>query len=550
MTEHNEIAKQRTKLRAAFVGIPQAFKRTKAYVAVGVLVGSAVLGISRLVEFFLVHLEPLKLPLIQSSVPWVRFGETILEHLGAGFFVSAIAVFAYEWRAHEKEALELSERLANIIEQTVAPMLTAVARDSLIQSIETLAGRPSGISAPLLSLTDALSLMRPGIWSKDAYLAFIAHMLSTVSQNANELASLSAAVEENSSSAKPFQLNLGTPGALASTILSRHVEQLPAGGSYDALSDVSSWQYLRDFTKAQRGSVVNKGVHIRRVFLLRNKAVPDAARVIISHLKKSHEWTAASAENGKHGSYLLRVIAAGQFTELSEREYGERHFGIFSRRIEGEAAIVFEVEEEDLSRFTLRAAAGGGTLAVMFERVWLSVEHQRPAELADLLLENQIKTLEDHGRYDVVSDFASWFEGGLTRFHHQCIDDARERGIRIRRLFVARSTDDPDACRAILRTHREEMLEFKKTRGGYDVKICRQDELGPLTAAKWQFGVFIPPGASSAELVITETTGADMTDFVVRSSASDHRAEQFEALWTTTPILKKRLRNLSADWVY
>lgn len=72
----------------------QALVKTWPYVLVGMLVGGGLLTLHE-------HLPP--------SVP--ELVRKLVEHLGVGFLVSAIAVFFYEWGSHAKEMRETNLRL-------------------------------------------------------------------------------------------------------------------------------------------------------------------------------------------------------------------------------------------------------------------------------------------------------------------------------------------------------------------------------------------------------------------------------------------------------
>src|SRR5438270_12458855 len=49
----------------------------------------------------------------------VAFVEKLMEHLAAGFVVSTLAVFLYEWGSEAKELIEIAARLTHVVDDVL-----------------------------------------------------------------------------------------------------------------------------------------------------------------------------------------------------------------------------------------------------------------------------------------------------------------------------------------------------------------------------------------------------------------------------------------------
>src|ERR1043165_9982242 len=88
----------------------EAVRKTFRYVIFGCTVG-----------FVLILLSTYSSVVFTESVSKVV--EKLLEHIGMGFIVAAIAVLFYEWGAHLKDSLRLSRELTGLREAVAAQAL-------------------------------------------------------------------------------------------------------------------------------------------------------------------------------------------------------------------------------------------------------------------------------------------------------------------------------------------------------------------------------------------------------------------------------------------
>jgi hypothetical protein len=400
-------------------------------------------------------------------------------------------------------------------------------------------------------LTNAIAeLAHAGDWSKTAYLEFIEYFVDQVVKNAAELKAFSTALQQDLESTREFTLNLGTTGALAARILTREILLLRSGGSYDALSDVTSWQYLDEFLEAQKLAVMERGAKIRRIFFLPTEGEENAASVITDHYGFASKWTAASKYNG---SYSVRVITEEQFRHIVHTRSPQEHFGIFTSGFEGNAPIAFQVRQGDLSGFSLRGLGLDNSLSRQFEALWSDRDKQKHRDVVDLLLENEVRHFDDRGRYCVVSDFESWFDGGLKRFHGQCIKNVhdKKRKLKVHRIFVTRPGDDLERCAQVLREHFGDLCAPSDSTGEYAVRACTEADAVARFDPAWQCGFFIAPGAviEDAQLILTEASKPDLSDFVVRPAENDRRAREFNGLWQIARPLDKKSPMAPEEWL-
>lgn len=314
-----------------------AFKSTWPYTLVGLAVG---IGIAWLPDAFpLCARPPLKL---------------ILEHVGVGFIVSAIAVFFYEWGAHTKKALELSEQLSSTIRNDLVPIALATGEVALLRGLESLLKESSSVGHQyvpvIITEVDLLvkavrRLQQDGIWVREQYIQYIAETLATIRSNSECLASLQDEKVHN------FVV---PPDGLdpVDKVLAAQMNSLDEEDSYDVITNLISWRARRlsGLVLATRSAVKTRRVGVRRVFnplFHVEMSGPEVRQILAEQLKEA-------AELGE--LFQVRIL----FEEHVNASDSERlkafawnsHFGLF---IHNGKKLHIELKKLDLSEVAMKA---------------------------------------------------------------------------------------------------------------------------------------------------------------------------------------------------
>ncbi|MES1244455.1 MAG: hypothetical protein ABUT39_22815 [Acidobacteriota bacterium] len=284
----------------------------------------------------------------------------LVEHLGMGFIVSAIAVFGYEWKGHSKANRELSHRLLDA--------LAAQGEASLDHGLAQLIDQrklPEGardVAKHCKTVIMSISkLLQAGDRVTDHYVNFVSGLLrAVVKRNAEALVDLHQREDEVT-----FRVPANA-AVLADDILAEQMKAMNRGDSYDVVSDLSSWDdKLQDFFYATRDAVHN-GVTVRRIFNLFHigrdpLTITKTMKVLEQHLSATKEWQ-DSRRWGK-GKYQVKVFSsierndskATSVRAITEANLREMHFGIFNLKSQhGKVQRVrFRVTEPDLSELLI-----------------------------------------------------------------------------------------------------------------------------------------------------------------------------------------------------
>lgn len=292
-----------------------AFKTSWPYVLLGLTLGAGFVFLSEEI--------PYKYSLVQR----------IVEHLGMGFIVSAIAVFFYEWGAHIKKALELSQELVDTIREDIKPMVLELAEKNLPKLLKTLLQDRSSVGhrhTRKMALdidrlvTATMRLQKHGIWIKEQYLDVLTHSVCTLCDNAENLASLG----------EGMKAEFIAPTSETSTdgILAAQMKSLKENDSYDTITHLYVWKdgRLGELRKATLEVIRSRNVKVRRIFnfLIPVQLTPEEVRKILaSHIK--------DCEDAGSGDRLqVRIITNRELSQSTSQDLKiyirEMHFGIFS----------------------------------------------------------------------------------------------------------------------------------------------------------------------------------------------------------------------------
>jgi hypothetical protein len=287
----------------------------------------------------------------------------VAEHLGLGFIVAGLSVFAYEYGAHMREVVDLSAVLARSIEERIAPIAQAVGRDALDRALRELFAGDDEIKpyvAEAISqckeLVTALSqLEKSGIWAHEQYVEFISYLLKFVLRDAQTLQSLG-----HPDKPSQYTYEMPTSSNASGVILALQMKALRPGDRYDVISDLTSWkdEQLRDFLKSTEKAIRDQGVEVVRIFNMRHahsrRLERDKAKdILVGHLKYSKDL---GLNKDNRPRYQVLVITEKELEEENSDEYKERiqqaHFGIFTRCAD-KLGLRVEVKMPDLSHMTL-----------------------------------------------------------------------------------------------------------------------------------------------------------------------------------------------------
>lgn len=352
-----------------------AFKSSWPYTLLGLLIG--------LLLFLLEHhLKPHYVP--------DDFGVRLLEHLGVGFWVSSIAVFFYEWGAHIKKTMELSEELVKV--------LTVKAQDALEESLLIMLGKDSQILREKLAqlVNDIGMLQQQPTWVGNGYVGVVEWLLDeVVLQNVQAFGKLKEGALET------FAV---PPNAaeMADQILAAQMRVMKSKDSYDVISDITSWRNdgLEVFKEASSAAMVKEGVRVRRIFNLFHLDLPEvdnplyeeSCKEAISILEDHFEYAGIYKNTNTGGKYEVRIFGLDESNKLKGREsrlkekLKRAHFGLFRQNKAPKSIICFQVEESDLSDMLLSLGARATKSNVrLFDTMWKAARSLAEDSIKDII---------------------------------------------------------------------------------------------------------------------------------------------------------------------
>ena len=389
-----------------------AFISSWFYTTVGLVIGFGLLATQKL-------LVQWSEPAAVSHEFWaglLHLLATISEHLGIGFIVAAITVFFYEWGAHIKKTMALAAGLTRSIDQIeetktiitrndeVAAALAQTKRlmeslgltERLYKDIDKatrfnlkvcLNGLIGGASKPRSEYSDRAiescerlilaiqKLRQDGAWGNDKYIEFITkHISDVVGHNAEGLSNLRRNGNKQDFRVPP------TAAGMAAEILSKQMEAMEEGDSYDVISDLTSWQdsQLDELLSTAETAVKSDKVQIRRVFNLLpytirgpfKKTLPAKYDEILeTHLKASEMW---KGDKGI-GCYLVKILWRDGYESLRKdprwrnTEIERLHFGLFGHTDE---SVKFSVTKSDLSDMEMLRRSRKNEDERLFTALW------------------------------------------------------------------------------------------------------------------------------------------------------------------------------------
>ncbi|HEX5736472.1 MAG TPA: hypothetical protein VF131_26815 [Blastocatellia bacterium] len=419
LIDENNSTSDTQRIKIALERLGPAFRSVWFYTIVGLAIGFLLVLIAYGLERPAVYPEPVK----EGAAHIIAI---LLEHLGMGFVVSSLAVFFYEWGAHIKHALYLSDRLnkgvlqinsieqrtnlsirlADIIEKKLLPVFDATGEQHLKHSLEILLAQemqspPEYLPKLIENLTrlakSISNIQHDNSWAKDQYIDFISYLLKeVVVENALTLKNVSEKLGEQRGE---YQFKVPpTGGEMADKILAAHMNALVKGDGYDVISHLTSWKHLKSFHKETEKAVTERQVQVRRVFnLLRHYPVQlpldEVKNVLNNHLQNMKNW------KNKEGNplYWVKVLGDDELLKSSSNlrdNISEKHFGIFKYAAKSEGSkkneglnLRVNVHKPDLSDMRLSKSENVFKDDIdIFEEAWEVASDLTP-ELIDQILE-------------------------------------------------------------------------------------------------------------------------------------------------------------------
>lgn len=333
-----------------------AFKASWPYTLLGLTIGILLIfleqGLHRIEKLLLLSFGP---------------GPLIVEHLGLGFIVSAIAVFFYEWGAHIKKALELSERLGSAVVE-IGQIARAAGKNALREGLDTLLLADSltqsehlaQIIADVHSFVESVSaLQKEGVWMKHQHTAYLSDLLAVARQNAACLRQLG----------REGTHSLDVPSAeLIDKILAVQMKSLEEGDSYDVITNFESWRYgrLPGFSRETKDAVRSRGVQVRRIFNFRFPVYGLTQEEIEEILATQLE---SAQEIGER--FQVRILGPDELEQSDspelKRDAGHSHFGLFRHEDE---ILKISLASLNLSQIVMTTKSDMEYTVRLFEAAW------------------------------------------------------------------------------------------------------------------------------------------------------------------------------------
>jgi hypothetical protein len=334
---HNQDDSRLARMSREGTKAKQALVKTWPYVVVGIIIGS---GLLTLGEYLPRIIYPYVVPDLIKK---------LIEHLGVGFLVAAIAVFFYEWGSHAKEMRETNKRLLE--------WENALPSENLGKSIRKLFGERDDTPLPVqasslavhcgnLVMHIASLLGQRETWANSQYLDFLLNFVSKYVVSNSEAFSLLGTQKGERRIVMP-----PTAPQSASDLLERYVASLDAGDSYQVVANMTAWRnnQLSDFHKVANNAI-GKGVIIHRVF---NFTDDYGVKLNIDEVIDVSRQHLEDAERSA-SRYQVRILGNDELSKSTSRMLTTRthqlHFAVVTH---DDQQVRLKFEGQDLSEILL-----------------------------------------------------------------------------------------------------------------------------------------------------------------------------------------------------
>jgi hypothetical protein len=355
----------------------------------------------------------------------------LVEHIGVGFIVAALAVIGYEWGSEVKAALNLSHT-ALTLSNKLQMVLAASSNKALERGAKALLKADTRRFGGLVSSIELVSDLRQDkSWDVPAYLRFLT---ASVHATHSIFASVSTLISEKPDLPHEFRsksvLTFQRPDELIDELMAGLLDGLGSGDEYYAVSNARIWETLKRFHSAHTAAV-ERGVKIRRVFLLFDESdlvlsPSTTIEIIYEHFKETQRL------KPEHG-YELKLVDRDAYHSLAPILEQHVHFGVF-KPVDGNAIEVAAVTA-DLSHLELSRALTDESFE-SFESLWRNLPSHDDAEMRFTLRAERMRKLLPGGRYRGISRIRDWKQVRLRRFQDVTLARLRSTAIAVDRIFV------------------------------------------------------------------------------------------------------------------
>jgi len=480
----------------------------------------------------------------------LTFFSDVVKHVADGFFVSSVAVLFYEWGSHARSALELSEKLQQL--------LASEAEAAIHRGMQTVFSDTPGLCEEHAAFVRILSdIARSNDFARGADIAFLTLFIHHAQEYGGQLRTLRAHLNDpRADVGRPFHLDF-TKLDYADTILTTWMTLLGPNDSYDTISNPRTWSALKTggFQKAGRAAVT-KGAEMRRIFIM-DRADDlydsDDLRRLVAHYQ-----FAANAQEQGDGSYLIDMANGNDFFPVLRIKPEDQHYGIFRfhPKEKPETSVAFKVVGAEVENFELVAVPNDGALRTNFEQIWRSLQKSDdgplfiakgqpsptgPGRFLDAVVSRELRhlsKLHPQIRLDIVSTLASWARRYKLPELVKLLDVQPPNGsISVRHLFL--TEDDVDVTKFGAQLT-DPLLD--RSKAAYEIRVLKRpaaERLQSWLHERWQF-----VGKDAVPLhsrLFTLECKNNLSDFFIDEMESaafavDYR-NHFDRFWNSATIV-------------
>jgi hypothetical protein len=382
------------------------------------------------------------------------------------------------------------------------------------------------------SIAKINELDRTNHWARPAYFSFVGLLSLRAFHAANHLAELSIHVDDVEPPELP--LVLSRPGDAADVLLARMIDHLQRDDRYYAVSNAQIWKTLTKFLEAQE-TAVKRGVTIRRVFVIDHDSDEIVPVGEVSNTIARHDLFTRTWQSSHGGRYEMRAVSAENYRRAAPELFRMLHFGVFYPSAKRIPAVAFRVVRNDLSEFRVSTAGKTSPYIAEFEALWQVAKPLEDPEIRYFLRLHLLRRMNVGGRYLAVCRTHGWDERRRQKFHEECIEIARSRGLQLQRLFVWSEEDSAEAVMELLRREKERKVS---SGGHYDWKIST----AALLSTSDGFSLVTFDDRDEPAYL----DGADL----IAPDPGPLTAETFDSLWTATKLddeLRKKLGDRASE---
>lgn len=312
-------------------------------------------------------------------------------------------------------------------------------------------------------------------------------------------------------------LKLPVPAKVADELLASTMKLMGRDDRYYAVSNAAIWLTLKEFEKSQETAVRN-GATIKRVFVIDDETDDAVSVEAISRVIHEHDgYTRTWRSDGRGGGYLIRALTRTEYRAVAPDLSRMLHFGVFYPGVVTKLPVAFKVMKEDLSEFRVSTAAKTSPYIAEFQKLWDAAKPLSDSETRYGIRRHLFRRMSPGGRYLAVCSVDGWQEWRRAKFHKEMIELAKEKDLKIQRIFISSPNVTDEKLKALL-------AEEKKLSDGSNG--CYECRLGQAESAPT-----VSEGRS--KIAYAEAIAhVDRDALIEESSESDAlTADKFDDLW-------------------